>query len=30
MKQIQIVRPTRRRESADLDLRTPTGRVLPY
>jgi hypothetical protein len=32
MQQIRIVkieRPTRERE-ADLDLRTPSGRVLPY
>jgi hypothetical protein len=30
MTQIQATRKGRRPASADLDLRTPTGRTLPY
>lgn len=29
-KQIMIVKPKRKRKIEDLDLRTPTGKVLPY
>lgn len=29
-RQIQIVRSTHRRTQESLDLRTPSGRVLPY
>jgi hypothetical protein len=30
MKRIQITKPTRKGEQATLDLRTPSGRTLPY
>jgi hypothetical protein len=30
MKQIQIVKQPRRNTTKTLDLRTPSGRVLPY
>jgi hypothetical protein len=30
MRQIMISKPKRRPALADLDLRTPAGRVLPY
>ncbi len=30
MKQIQITKNTRRREVPPLDLRTPSGRLLPF
>ena len=30
VKQIRIVKQTRRREPQPLDLRTPSGRALPY
>jgi hypothetical protein len=30
MRQIKIRKPKRRPAAADLDLRTPAGRILPY
>ena len=30
MKQIQIKKTTRKQEQPPLDLRTPSGRLLPY
>jgi hypothetical protein len=30
MNQIQVVRRARRRGAADVDLRTPSGRLLPF
>lgn len=30
MKQIQITKATRRRQVPQLDLRTPSGRLLPF